>query len=67
MRFILWPFKAIFNLVTGIVKMTGRLVAMILGLVFLILGGVISLTVVGAVIGIPIAVFGLLLVVRGFW
>lgn len=67
MRFILWPFKAIFNLVTGIVKMTGRLIAMILGLVFLILGGVISLTVVGAVIGIPIAVFGLLLVVRGFW
>jgi hypothetical protein len=67
MRFILWPFKAIFSLVTGIVKMTGRLVAMILGLVFLILGGLISLTVVGAVIGIPIAVFGLLLIIRGFW
>ena len=64
---VLWPFWAIWKFVVGIVAGTGRLVAVILGLVFLIVGGVLTLTVVGAIVGIPFIIFGLLLMVRGFF
>lgn len=64
---LLWPFVAVWNLVTFILKMTGRLVLIILGLVTMILGVVVSLTVIGAVVGIPLFVFGFLLVMRGIF
>jgi hypothetical protein len=63
----LWPFWAIWRLVIGIVAGTGRLVAVVLGLVFLIAGALLTATVVGAIVGIPIIIFGLLLVVRGLF
>jgi len=63
----LWPFWAIWKLVAGIVAGTGRLVAVILGLVFLIVGGVLTVTVVGAIVGIPFIIFGLLLMLRGLF
>ena len=64
---LLWPFVAVWDLVVWIVNLTGRLIAMILGLVFLIAGVILTLTVVGAVIGVPLAAFGILLMVRGLW
>lgn len=63
----LWPFAAIWNLVAYIVMLTGRLVAVILGFVFLILGVILTITVVGAIIGIPLALFGVLIIIRGLW
>jgi hypothetical protein len=64
---ILWPFWAIWRLVIGIVTGTGRLVAVILGLVFLIAGALLTATLVGAIVGIPLIIFGLLLMVRGLF
>lgn len=63
----LWPFWAIWKLVVGIVAATGRLVAVILGLVFLIVGVVLTVTVIGAIVGVPFIIFGLLLMVRGLF
>ena len=66
-RWALWPFRALWTLIATIVEMTGRLVAMILGSVFILVGLVVSLTIVGAVIGIPLAIIGFLLVLRGIF
>jgi hypothetical protein len=63
----LWPFWAIWKLVIGTVAATGRLVAVILGLVFLIVGAVLTATVIGAIVGIPLIIFGLLLLFRGLF
>jgi hypothetical protein len=63
----LWPFWALWKLVAGIVLATGRLVAVILGLVFLIVGVVLTVTVVGAIVGIPFIIFGFLLTIRGLF
>ena len=63
----LWPFWALWKLVAGIVTATGRLVAVIIGLVFLIVGVVLTVTIVGAIVGIPFIIFGLLLMVRGLF
>lgn len=63
----LWPFAAIWNLVAYIVMLTGRLLAVILGFVFIILGVILTVTVIGAIIGIPLGVFGVLMIIRGLW
>ena len=63
----LWPFWAVWMLLTGILKLTGRLVAVILGLALMVVGVVVSLTVIGAIIGVPLFITGLLLVLRGFF
>ncbi len=63
----LWPFAAIWNLVAYIVMLTGRLLAVILGFVLLILGVILTVTVIGAIIGIPIGVIGILMIIRGLW
>ena len=64
---ILWPFVALWNLIARIVSLTGRVVAITLGLVLMLVGVVVSLTIVGAVVGIPLFSFGALLVIRGLW
>ena len=63
----LWPFVAIWKLIAVIVEMTGRFLAMILGVVFIIVGVIVSLTIVGAIVGIPLAIIGLLLLLRGIF
>ena len=63
----LWPSAAIWKLLAVIVELTGRLVAMILGIVLMLVGGIISLTVIGTIVGIPLAVVGLLLFLKGMF
>ncbi|HEY3342206.1 MAG TPA: hypothetical protein VGK81_09320, partial [Anaerolineae bacterium] len=64
---LLWPFWAIWRLVTFILGLTGRLVAVVLGLVLLIVGVLLTLTVIGAIVGIPLILFGFLLLLRGIF
>ncbi len=63
----LWPFAALWKLLAVIVELTGRFVAMVLGIVFIIVGVIVSLTIIGAIVGIPLAVIGLLLLLRGMF
>ena len=63
----LWPFVALWRLISTIVEMTGRFVALTLGLVFVLVGVLISLTIVGAIVGIPLAIVGILLFLRGIF
>ena len=64
---ILWPFVALWNLITWILQLTGRLVAAVLGLALTIVGAVLTVTVVGAVVGLPLIVFGLMLMIRSIF
>lgn len=63
----LWPFAAIWKLLAVIVEMTGRLVALILGIALMIVGVLVSLTIVGTIVGVPLAIVGLLLFLRGLF
>jgi hypothetical protein len=63
----LWPFAALWKLLAVIVELTGRFVAMVLGIVFIVVGIIVSLTIVGALVGIPLAIVGLLLLLRGMF
>lgn len=61
------PFKLLWTLLATIIGFTGRLVALVIGFVLIVVGILVSLTVVGAIVGIPLALIGLLLVLRGIF
>jgi uncharacterized membrane protein HdeD (DUF308 family) len=63
----LYPFWLVWVLVSRILALTGRLVGAILGLVLMIVGLVVSLTVIGALIGVPLIIFGFTLMIRSFF
>jgi hypothetical protein len=64
---LLWPFVAIWDLIAWILRLSGRLVAALLGLAFMIIGAILTVTIIGAVIGIPFIVFGFLLMLRSIF
>jgi multisubunit Na+/H+ antiporter MnhC subunit len=66
-HWLLWPFVWIWNLIAYIVMLTGRMVAVILGLVLMLAGVILTITLVGAIAGIPLCIIGVLLVIRGLW
>jgi uncharacterized membrane protein HdeD (DUF308 family) len=66
-HWLLYPFWLIWRLVIWIIEATGRLIGAILGLVLMTAGVVVSLTVIGAVIGIPLIIFGFMLLVRSLF
>jgi hypothetical protein len=63
----LWPIAAAWKLLAVIVELTGRFLAMLLGVVLMIVGTLVSLTIVGAIVGILLAIIGLLLFLKGIF
>jgi hypothetical protein len=63
----LWPFWAIWRFFAWIVSLTGRLIAIVLGFALIIIGAILSITVVLAPLGIPMIIFGFLLILRGLF
>jgi hypothetical protein len=61
---LLWPFYAIWRLLTFVLEIVGRLLCALLGLALMAAGTAITITVLAAPIGIPIAAIGFLLLVR---
>ena len=63
----LWPFAALWSLLSFILKLTGRLLAAVLGLVLMIAGVLLTVVIVAAPVGIPLFILGLLLIVRSIF
>ena len=63
----LWPFYAVWRLVTFILNATGRLICAVLGIALMVVGSVIALTIVGAPLGIPLVLLGVLLLARALF
>ncbi len=61
------PFRLAFWLVGTIIGLVGRLIGVVLGLVFLVVGVLVSLTIVGAIVGVPMALFGLVLMFKSIF
>ncbi|GIL14918.1 MAG: hypothetical protein BroJett039_00910 [Chloroflexota bacterium] len=65
--FLLTPLVWLWNLVSFILGLTGRLLAVVLGFVLLVAGVLVTLTVLGAIIGIPLMIVGFALTLRGLF
>lgn len=64
---ILWPFYAIWKLLTLIVNIIGRILCAVLGIALMMTGVAVSLSVIGAPLGIALAAFGFLLTIRALF
>ena len=64
---LLLPFVIVWSLFSFFLRLTGRIVAAVLGLVFMIAGIALSVSMVAAPVGIPLAIFGFLLVLRSIF
>ncbi len=64
---LLWPFYAIWRLVTFIFSVIGRVFSALLGLVLMMAGVAITLSIVGAPLGIPLASLGFLFLIRALF
>ncbi len=63
----LWPFHAIWRLVTFVLNATGRLICAVIGIALMVVGTVVTLTIVAAPVGVPLIVIGALLLVRALF
>jgi len=61
------PFKLLWDLLAGILNLTGRLVGVILGFVLLIVGVVLTVLVITSFIGIPLIILGGLILIRALF
>ena len=64
---LLWPFYAIWRFLTFVLEMIGRLLCALLGIGLMVGGVVITLSIIGAPVGIPLASIGFLLLVRAIF
>jgi hypothetical protein len=64
---ILWPLVLLWRLVTLIANATGIILALVIGAVLMIVGWILIGTIIGALVGIPLFIIGLLLFIRGLW
>ena len=64
---LLWPFYAVWRFLTLILNITGRIICAVLGITLMMVGVTIALSIVAAPLGIPLAAFGFLLLVRALF
>ncbi|MBZ0292656.1 MAG: hypothetical protein K8L99_08865 [Anaerolineae bacterium] len=67
MSIVLLPFRIVWGLLALILNIGGRLLAIILGLVLLLIGALLTLTGVGALFGVPMLILGFALILRGLF
>ena len=63
----LWPFAVVWDLLALVLKITGRILAAVLGVSLMAVGIVLIISVAGAPIGIPFVILGLLLLIRSIF
>lgn len=64
---LLWPFYAMWRLLTFILNVIGRLLCALLGIALMVAGVAIALSIVGAPFGIPLSALGFLLLMRALF
>ncbi|MBX5446230.1 hypothetical protein [Sphaerobacter sp.] len=64
-RILTFPLMLIWRLTRLIVEAVGRLLAVVIGFVFLVVGTLLTLTGIGAIVGVPLLILGLALMVKG--
>lgn len=64
-RILAFPLMLMWRLTRLIVEAVGRLLAVAIGFVFLVVGTLLTLTGVGAIVGVPLLILGLALIIKG--
>ena len=66
-RVLTWPFRMVWSLLSVIFLAAGKLLTLLIGLALAAVGVVLIGSIVGAGIGIPLLIFGVLLMIRSLF
>jgi hypothetical protein len=64
---LLWPFVLVWRLLGLVLNLTSRIICALLGLLLMVAGVAITMSIVGAPAGIALSVLGFLLLVRALF
>ena len=64
---LLWPFYLVWRMLSFVLEAVGRVACVVLGFVLLAVGILVSMTLVGAPLGVPLVAVGTLLLLRAFF
>lgn len=64
---LLWPFVLVWRLLGLVLNVTSRIICALLGLLLMVAGVAITMSIVGAPAGIALSVLGFLLLVRALF
>jgi len=64
---LMLPFRLVGGLLAWVLNLVGRFAAIIIGLLCMVVGVLLTITVIGGIIGIPLLIFGVLLIFRGLF
>lgn len=67
MRILFWPVIMIWKVFGSLVSLTSRLLVAIFALLFMLVGVILTITIVGGIIGIPLFVIGTMLLLRSLF
>lgn len=67
LRVLTWPFRAVWRLLGFLLSAAGKLLSLLIGLALTALGVVLTGTLVGAGLGIPLAILGVLTMIRALF
>ena len=67
LRILFWPFELLWSIIGFVFNLLGVIVSLTIGLVLAIVGTFLTFSILGAFIGIPLIVFGILLAVRSLF
>lgn len=66
-RVLTWPFRMLWSLIGVIFLAVGKLLTLLIGLLLVVAGVLLACTLVGAFVGVPMILFGLLLILRSLF
>ena len=67
MNILLFPFRMVWRLIGFVFSLTGRLIGVIIGSLLMAVGLAMTATFILAIFGIPLAVLGVLLIVKSLF
>lgn len=67
LRLLMWPVTMYLNLIGLLLRLTGRALGFVLGLVMAGVGALLCVTIIGAVVGIPLGLLGLGMMLKCLW
>lgn len=67
LKILFFPFILAIKIVEGLLKITGTLFAIALGFIIAAVGALLTVTIIGAIIGIPLIILGVVMIIKSIF
>lgn len=67
MKLLFFPFTLAIKIVESMLRLTGKLIVVGLGFILAAAGIMLTMTIIGAIIGIPLIILGITMIIKGIF